>query len=251
MSWTALVFGVLARRWWLLVLVGAVTALAAAATRGLVPFPLPNIWDPAIWMLATWSGILLTWRAADERRGRRAVADAMRTWELTGHRLLSRLDAFVIPNLEGERREVDHVKANIRRRHGAIHAAVLAVAEGREPATDTAVLAASNAEDRRDYKGLALVEFLTALQRQDLVECDRRRWLSSARFTTIEDDMSTFTVPPAPVRAWSSGYTRLSSLVVALTALLLPLMATPRLGAIGLAAALSALFVAFDALSDA
>jgi hypothetical protein len=98
---------------------------------------------------------------------------------------------------------------------------------------------------------MPLVEYLTAVQRQDLVECDRRRWLSSARFTVIEGDMSTFTVPPAPVRTWTSGFTRLSSLTVTLAALCLPLAAPQRLTGVALAALLAVLLVAFDALSDA
>jgi hypothetical protein len=251
MSWLTITFSVLARRWWLLLLLAGVTALGVAVERGVSPLLLPTPSEPVVWLLVVWSSNLLVWRAADERRGRRARADAQRAWELTGHRLLSRLDAFVIPNLESERREVDHVKSDIRRRHGAIHAAVLAVAEGREPASDSAVLGATTPEERREFSGLVLIEYLTALQRRDLVECDRRRWLSSGRFTTIEDDMSVFTVPPAPSRTWSSGFTRLASLTVSVTALLLPMTVPPRLGALALAAGFSALLVAFDALSDA
>jgi hypothetical protein len=250
MSWPGLVLGVLARRWWALVLVLGVTGLAAVAPHRPLPFTLPRLWEAGVWLLGLWSGVLMTWRAADERRGRRLMATAQREWELTGYRLLGRLDAFVTPNLEGERREVEHVKASMRRRHGAIQAAVLAVAEGREPSTDAAVVAAAPAEERREFDGLALVEYLTALQRQELVECDRRRWLSSARFTVIEGDMSTFTVPPAPVRSWSSGFTRLSSLTVTLTAVALPLGAPPRLTGVVLAGLIGVLLVAFDALSD-
>lgn len=234
----------------MLVAVGAVATLAFIGLHLTPPLSLPRVGDGLLLALTLWSGLLMTWRAADERNGRRQAAQALADWQGIGRRFLARVQAFIVPGSDDEAPESDELKSTLTRRHAAIDAAQTALREGRVPANEAGVIDNSTPLERLDLHGEDLVERLVNLQRDALVEAERRHWLGAARFTALEQDLAHITHSPAPVKTWTSGYTRLTSLTVSVTAVMLPLAASVRTSGIVVGAFIGALLVAFDALSD-
>jgi len=250
MSWTGLFFRIVSRRGWLLLLLVAVAAFSAIAPRLDPPLRLPHLWYGGLWAMVIWCGILLAWRASAERAGRRITAQARHDRASLAVRLEARLQAFLIPTSDDDHPECDELKATLLRRQRAMNAAATALWDRGAPEQDPAVTAHSTELERQDLKGGALVARLAALQRDALVEAERRGWLSGPRFGTLESNLSAMMEAPNPDRSWTGGYTRLSGLVVSITALLLPLSAPGRISAIGLGLFIGAALIAFDALSD-
>jgi hypothetical protein len=250
MGWTELFFRIVARRGWMLLAVAAVGAFAFVALRLTPRLEIPRPGDGFVLILALWSGVLMTWRAADERTGRRRIVQAFADWQAVADRFLGRMQAFIVPGRDDEVPESDELKTTMARRQSAIIAVHAALRHGREPAEDADMKALTTAIERMELKGKALLARLIGLQRDALVEAERRQWLSGPRFTALEADLATLAEAPEPARTWSSGYTRLTSLTVAATALLIPLAASTRLSAIAVGTGVGMLLVAFDALSD-
>ena len=250
MSWTGLFYRIATRRWWALVGLVAACLLILATTRPLNHAALPRLWDIAVIALIIWSGVLMTWRAADERATRRRLAQRRVEWRATCELMAARVLAFIVPTRDDDAPETDELKATLSRRHMALTAAAAALDEGGDPAAQLAVLSHSTAIERQDLQGAALVARLAGLQRDALVEAERRQWLTAGRFTALEENLCRMNALPSPDKSWTSGYTRLSTVVVTGTAWLLPFAAPARISGLAVAAAIGLLLIAFDALSD-
>lgn len=250
MSWTGLFYRIATRRWWAIAGVIATGLVMLMLKRGHGASPLHGFWDAAVIALVLWAGVLMTWRAADERHARRDLTQRRAEWKATCALMAARLQALIVSTRDDDTPETDELKATLSRRHSALVAAAAALDQGTEPALEPAVLAQSTAIERQDAQGGDLVARLAGLQRDALVEAERRQWLTTGRFTALEGNLCQVTALPSPDKSWTSGYTRLSSVVVTLTAWILPLAAPPRLAGLALAATVALLLIAFDALSD-
>jgi hypothetical protein len=250
MTWTELFFRIFSRRWWAFALLALAIGARLAAPNNSPAASQFRIWDAALMALIVWCGIILTWRASDERHTRRRVAQDRADWTATSRRLAARMLAFIVPGRDDDGPETDELKAALARRHEAVFAAATALLEHREPSAEPGVAAHTNPVERGDLTGKALLDRLVALQRDALVEAERRGWLSAGRFATVEADLATLASLPEPARTWTSGFTRLSTVMVTLVALSLPWAAPPRLAGFAIGALIAAALIAFDALSE-
>ncbi len=250
MTWTELFFRISSRRWWAFAALALAIGARLAVRNDSVAATLCRVWDAALMAVVIWAGLLLTWRASDERQARRRIAQERSDWGATAQRFAARMLAFVVPGRDDDGPETDELKAALGRRHTAVVAAATALLEHREPASEPGVAEHTNPVERADLTGRALLDRLVALQRDALVEAERRGWLSAGRFATVEADLAAIAALPEPARTWTSGFTRLSTVLVTLVALALPWAAPPRLAGLAIGALIGAALIAFDALSE-